>query len=154
MLQCSSLATAVVPLKVWFMGSGNWLSALAKTFGSNVKNLQKFSPVKMWVFEETMNGKKQTEIINNNHENLKYHSGHKLPENVVTVPNLSEAVQDSDLLVFVIPHHFIHKICEKIMSRVLKKALGITIIKGIDEGPNRQLTSVCLWGPTSPVRLL
>ncbi|KAJ8782683.1 hypothetical protein J1605_010002 [Eschrichtius robustus] len=53
----------------------------------------------------------------------------------VAVANLSEAVQDADLLVFVIPHQFIHRICEEITGRVAKDALGITLIKGIDEGP-------------------
>ncbi|KAH0519536.1 Glycerol-3-phosphate dehydrogenase 1-like protein [Microtus ochrogaster] len=111
-------------------------SAVAKIIGNNVKNLQKFaSTVKMWVFEETVNGRKLTDIINNDHENVKYLPGHKLPENVVAVPNLSEAVQDADLLVFVIPHQFIHKICDEITGKVPKKALGITLIKGIDEGP-------------------
>lgn len=47
----------------------------------------------------------------------------------IAVPNLSEAVQDADLLVFVIPHQFIHKICDEITGRVPKKALGITLIK-------------------------
>lgn len=47
----------------------------------------------------------------------------------VAVPNLNEAVQDADLLVFVIPHQFIHKVCDEITGRVPKKALGITLIK-------------------------
>lgn len=47
----------------------------------------------------------------------------------VAVPNLSEAVQDADLLVFVIPHQFIHRICDEITGKVPKKALGITLIK-------------------------
>lgn len=51
------------------------------------------------------------------------------PLSQVAVPNLSEAVQDADLLVFVIPHQFIHKICDEITGRVPKKALGITLIK-------------------------
>ncbi|ELW47938.1 Glycerol-3-phosphate dehydrogenase 1-like protein [Tupaia chinensis] len=111
-------------------------SAVAKIIGNNVKKLQKFaSTVKMWVFEETVNGRKLTDIINNDHENVKYLPGHKLPENVVAVSNLSEAVQDADLLVFVIPHQFIHRICDEITGRVPKGALGITLIKGIDEGP-------------------
>ncbi|KAG3279551.1 glycerol-3-phosphate dehydrogenase 1 like [Ictidomys tridecemlineatus] len=127
---------AAAPLKVCIVGSGNWGSAVAKIIGNNVKKLQKFaSIVKMWVFEETVNGRKLTDIINNDHENVKYLPGHKLPENVVAVSNLSEAVQDADLLVFVIPHQFIHKICDEITGRVPKKALGITLIKGIDEGP-------------------
>lgn len=59
-------------------------SAVAKIIGNNVKKLQKFaSTVKMWVFEETVNGRKLTDIINNDHENVKYLPGHKLPENVV-----------------------------------------------------------------------
>uniref|UniRef100_A0A7N5P7Q4 Glycerol-3-phosphate dehydrogenase [NAD(+)] n=1 Tax=Ailuropoda melanoleuca TaxID=9646 RepID=A0A7N5P7Q4_AILME len=127
---------AAAPLKVCIVGSGNWGSAVAKIIGNNVKKLKKFaSTVKMWVFEETVNGRKLTDIINNDHENVKYLPGHKLPENVVAVPNLSEAVQDADLLVFVIPHQFIHRICDEITGRVSKEALGITLIKGIDEGP-------------------
>lgn len=39
--------------------------------------------VKMWVFEEMVNGRKLTEIINTEHENVKYLPGHKLPTNVV-----------------------------------------------------------------------
>ncbi|XP_068791605.1 glycerol-3-phosphate dehydrogenase 1-like protein isoform X2 [Struthio camelus] len=130
------MALSSAPLKVCIVGSGNWGSAVAKIIGNNVKKLQKFaSTVKMWVFEENINGKKLTDIINNEHENVKYLPGYKLPDNVVAVPNLNEAVQDADLLVFVIPHQFIHKICDEITGRVPKKALGITLIKGIDEGP-------------------
>ncbi|KAI6074664.1 Glycerol-3-phosphate dehydrogenase 1-like protein isoform X1 [Aix galericulata] len=58
-------------------------SAVAKIIGNNVKKLQKFaSTVKMWVFEENINGRKLTEIINNEHENVKYLPGYKLPDNV------------------------------------------------------------------------
>lgn len=38
----------------------------------------------MWVYEEIIEGKKLTEIINETHENVKYLPGHKLPENVVS----------------------------------------------------------------------
>ncbi|XP_063113163.1 glycerol-3-phosphate dehydrogenase 1-like protein isoform X1 [Cavia porcellus] len=62
-------------------------------------------------------------------------SVHRGLRELVAVSNLSEAVQDADLLVFVIPHQFIHRICDEITGRVPKKALGITLIKGIDEGP-------------------
>lgn len=61
-------------------------SAVAKIIGNNVTNLKKFaSTVKMWVFEETVNGRKLTDIINHDHENVKYLPGHKLPENVVRI---------------------------------------------------------------------
>ena len=37
----------------------------------------------MYCYEETINGRKLTEIINTDHENVKYLPGYKLPENVV-----------------------------------------------------------------------
>ena len=37
----------------------------------------------MWVFEEIVDGKKLTEIINEQHENTKYLPGFKIPANVV-----------------------------------------------------------------------
>jgi NAD-dependent glycerol-3-phosphate dehydrogenase N-terminus len=40
--------------------------------------------VTMYVFEEMIEGKKLTEIINTTHENVKYLPGHKLPENIVS----------------------------------------------------------------------
>lgn len=42
------------------------------------------SCVKMWVYEEIIDGQKLTEIINTTHENVKYLPGKKLPENVVS----------------------------------------------------------------------
>lgn len=38
----------------------------------------------MYVYEEMIDGKKLTEIINTQHENVKYLPGHKLPPNVVS----------------------------------------------------------------------
>ena len=37
----------------------------------------------MYVYEEMINGKPLTEIINTQHENVKYLPGIKLPENIV-----------------------------------------------------------------------
>ncbi len=39
--------------------------------------------VNMYVYEELVNGRKLTEIINEDHENVKYLPGHKLPANIV-----------------------------------------------------------------------
>lgn len=59
-------------------------SAIAKVVGNNVKTLDEFEQeIKMWVFEEDINGRKLSEIINTDHENVKYLPGQKIPENVV-----------------------------------------------------------------------
>ncbi|KAK9960847.1 hypothetical protein ABG768_008681 [Culter alburnus] len=124
------------PLKVCIVGSGNWGSAIARIIGSNAQKLQCFATtVKMWVYEEMVNGKKLSEIINTEHENVKYLPGYKLPENVVAVPQLQDAADGADLLVFVVPHQFIRKLCDEMVGCVSEKARGITLIKGIDEGP-------------------
>ncbi|KAM9852227.1 glycerol-3-phosphate dehydrogenase 1-like protein [Aulostomus maculatus] len=124
------------PLKVCIVGSGNWGSAIARIIGNNARLLQQFATtVKMWVFEEDINGRKLTDIINTEHENVKYLPGYKLPENVVAVPQLRDAADGADLLVFVVPHQFIRKLCDEIVGCVPSRARGITLIKGIDEGP-------------------
>lgn len=59
-------------------------SAIARIIGTNAQKLQRFATtVKMWVYEEMVNEKKLSEIINTEHENVKYLPGYKLPENVV-----------------------------------------------------------------------
>ena len=61
-------------------------SAIAKIVGANAKKSPNFvDRVTMYVYEEMIDGKKLTEIINTTHENVKYLPGHKLPENVVCI---------------------------------------------------------------------
>ena len=44
----------------------------------------------MYVYEELVNGRKLTDIINSEHENVKYLPGHKFSPNVVgCMPNFS-----------------------------------------------------------------
>lgn len=60
-------------------------SAIAKIVGANAKRLENFEDrVTMYVYEEIVEGKKLTEIINETHENVKYLPGHVLPDNVVS----------------------------------------------------------------------
>lgn len=47
----------------------------------------------------------------------------------VAVPNLAEAAEGADLLVFVVPHQFIRKLCDEMVGCVSTKARGITLIK-------------------------
>lgn len=59
-------------------------STIAGIVGHNVLASRRFdATVNMWVYEEEVGGRKLTEIINTEHENVKYLPGHKLPSNVV-----------------------------------------------------------------------
>ncbi|ORE04961.1 NAD-dependent glycerol-3-phosphate dehydrogenase, partial [Rhizopus microsporus var. microsporus] len=67
--------------KVCIIGSGNWGSAIAKIVGTNTAvHSDQFEPiVRQWVFEEQIDGRNLTDIINTEHENVKYLKGIKLP---------------------------------------------------------------------------
>lgn len=75
--------------------------------------------VYMYVYEEIINGKKLTETINETHENVKYLSGHKLPENVFATSDIVEAAKDADILIFVLPHQYISQIGSQLCIQCL-----------------------------------
>ncbi|KAI8927281.1 NAD-dependent glycerol-3-phosphate dehydrogenase N-terminus-domain-containing protein [Entophlyctis helioformis] len=121
--------------KVCLIGSGNWGSAIAKIVGRNVAAFPNFdSEVRMWVYEEIVQGQRLTDIINTTHENVKYLPNIKLPENVVAVPELLKSVEGATLLVFVIPHQFVKGVCEQLKSKIHPNARAISLIKGVDSG--------------------
>ncbi|KAK9433749.1 NAD-dependent glycerol-3-phosphate dehydrogenase C-terminus-domain-containing protein [Lipomyces doorenjongii] len=88
--------------------------------------------VRMWVFEELVAGQKLTEIINTQHENVKYLPGIKLPSNVVAVPDLLDAVEDANLLVFNVPHQFLPRICSQLKGKVPSTVRAVSCIKGVE----------------------
>jgi hypothetical protein len=105
-------ASSGEPKKVAIIGSGNWGSAMAKVIGMNcARHAHLDSDVRMWVFEEEVEGRKLSEIINEQHENVKYLPGIRLPDNVRAVPSIGEATAGADVLVFVLPHQFLGALC-------------------------------------------
>jgi len=120
------------PRRICIVGSGNWGSAISRLVGANAAaNPDLFHPtVNMWVFEETVDGKKLTEIINTTHENVKYLPGRKLPENVVAVPDIVEAASGADVLIFVIPHQFMERALSPLKGKLKEGTVGISLIKG------------------------
>lgn len=47
----------------------------------------------------------------------------------VAVPEVVEAAEEADILIFVVPHQFIPKICEQLTGHVKPGAIGISLIK-------------------------
>ncbi|KAJ3008099.1 UNVERIFIED_CONTAM: Glycerol-3-phosphate dehydrogenase [Siphonaria sp. JEL0065] len=130
----SSYNSAPLPReKVCLIGSGNWGSVIGKIVAENVKTLPDFDDeVRMWVFEEMINGERLSTIINEKHENVKYLPGVKLPTNIVAHPTLLNAVEGATLLIFVIPHQFVKGACDQIKSTIRTDARAISLIKGVD----------------------
>ncbi|KAF5093282.1 hypothetical protein D0Z03_002479 [Geotrichum reessii] len=61
-----------------------------------------------------------------------YLTGIKLPENIVAVPDLLEAVQGADILVFNVPHQFLRNICRQLAGHVPRHVRAISCLKGLD----------------------
>lgn len=122
--------------RVCIIGSGNWGSAIATKVGLNCERLSHFeNTVKMWVFEEAVEvdgeSRKLTEVINAQHENVKYLPGIKLPKNIVAVPDLKEACKDATLLIFVLPHQFLPRLLPTIRENCHPSCRGVSLIKGL-----------------------
>lgn len=105
--------------------------------------------VDMWVYEETVDiskdskhydasspfctkPQKLTEVINHLHENIKYLPNIDLPENLHANPSLQDAVKDSTILVFNLPHQFIGGICKQLKGHIVPYARAISCIKGVN----------------------
>ena len=96
----------------------------------------------MWVFEEVVQGRKLTEIINSTHENVKYLPNIPLPDNIVATPELLNSVEGASLLVFVIPHQFVKGVCEQLKNKIAPHCRAISLIKGVDAGGQSGLTLI------------
>ena len=86
--------------------------------------------VPMWVFEEEIEGRKLTEIINTEHENVKYLPGRKLPENIVAVPDIVKATADADFLIIVLPHQFIQRSLTPLQGKLKPGVACVSLVKG------------------------
>jgi glycerol-3-phosphate dehydrogenase (NAD+) len=127
------------PKTVCIVGSGNWGSTAAKIIGENILSSEAgqifAQEVRMWVFDEDIpqsdgSIRKLSEIINTDHENVKYLPGISLPPNVKAVPDLREAVTGAQVLVWVLPHQFIPRTANSVKDIIDPEAVSISMVKG------------------------
>ncbi|KAF2343458.1 Glycerol-3-phosphate dehydrogenase NAD-dependent eukaryotic [Trinorchestia longiramus] len=116
---------------VGVIGSGNWGTTISHLISKNIMGKREFEQtVYMWTYEELVDGRKLTEIINKESENVKYLPGIKL-KNVLAVPDLIEVTELADILVFVVPHQFMEKVIGQMKGHVRKNAVGVNLTKGL-----------------------
>ncbi|KAI7831893.1 glycerol-3-phosphate dehydrogenase [NAD+], cytoplasmic-like protein [Kickxella alabastrina] len=114
------MASSTPKNKVCILGSGNWGSTAARIVGSNVTKLPAFdNDVKIWVYEEMVDGKKLTDIINTQHENVNCPKRHRCAD-------AAEAVKGATHIIVVIPHQFIQNLLNTIHGHTLPNARAIS----------------------------
>ncbi len=45
------------------------------------------------------------------------------------MPDVVEAAKDADILVFVVPHQFINRLCDQLAGKIKANAIGLSLIK-------------------------
>lgn len=103
------------------LGAGSWGTALAIVLADNKHD------VRLWTHRT-----EQAKVINEHHKNEKYLDA-PIPKEIVAYSNLSEAVQDVDAVVIVVPTKAIREVCQS-LNESLKgaKPLIIHASKGIE----------------------
>ncbi|XP_044755974.1 glycerol-3-phosphate dehydrogenase [NAD(+)], cytoplasmic-like isoform X2 [Coccinella septempunctata] len=120
--------------RVCVLGSGGWGSVIARIVARNVLCMRRFHPkVTMYVFEEFLDGRKLTEIINKEHENVKYCRGYKFTNNLIALSDPVEAAKYADYIIFVTPHQFVDGLCKLLYGKIKKRAVGVSLIKGFEK---------------------
>ncbi|OCK79074.1 glycerol-3-phosphate dehydrogenase-like protein [Lepidopterella palustris CBS 459.81] len=137
--------------KVTIVGSGNWGTTMSKLVAENTKaNPTLFEEVvQMWVYEEEITIPKESrhydagselankpqklsQLVNSLHENVKYLPNITLPPNVIANPDIVDACKNSTILIFVLPHQFIARVCDNLKGNIVPYARAISCTKGVD----------------------
>ncbi|GMI25848.1 hypothetical protein TeGR_g12845 [Tetraparma gracilis] len=81
-------------------------------------------------------GRLLTSVINKAGQNTKYLPGISLGDNVHAVPDLLQAAEKADMLVFVTPHQFIPGVLGKLKGKIKPNARAISLVKGMEITPD------------------
>ncbi|NQV09024.1 glycerol-3-phosphate dehydrogenase (NAD(+)) [Candidatus Woesearchaeota archaeon] len=126
--------------KISVIGAGNWGTTIARLIADNLNNKKELADydksIFLWIHDEIVDGKNLSDIINKEKVNVKYLPDIELQENITTTPDLKEAVEDSSILVMVVPHQFYRHISSdisKFLSDDQKQNLiMVSLSKGIE----------------------
>ncbi|XP_017018820.1 glycerol-3-phosphate dehydrogenase [NAD(+)], cytoplasmic [Drosophila kikkawai] len=130
-------------IMICIIGSGNWATTIARNVGRNVINsLTLDEKVPMYVYEEIVDGRKLTDIINTTHINAKYMPNFELPPNIVAVDDIVATARDADIIIFAIPPTFVSSCCKTLLGKVKPTAHAVSLIKGFERGDDGQFVLI------------
>lgn len=128
------MSTPVMSKKISMIGGGNWGTAMARHLALGNSD----DEVKMWVYEEKIDGRNLTSIINESGVNVKYLPGVRLPSNLKASSDLCAVCSDADVLFLAIPHQFLLGVLKDMNGLLKEDAIVVSLIKGLtihEEGP-------------------
>ena len=117
-------------MKVSFLGSGAWASALANVVSDNGHDVLLYGV-----------SKEEIDDINLNHKNSKYFKDVVLNEGIKGTLNIDDVV-DSEVIVIAVPSSQIRVVLNKIKDKLINKPVILNVSKGFDEVTHKRLSSV------------
>ncbi|MCI1135543.1 NAD(P)H-dependent glycerol-3-phosphate dehydrogenase [Enterococcus gallinarum] len=117
--------------KIAVLGSGSWGTALAQVLSENGHE------VKIWG-----NNPAQIDEINTYHTNRHYLPDLKLPENILGVKALEEAIIDADAILFVVPTKAIRAVAKEFAEKATNRPVIIHASKGLEQGSHKRISEI------------
>lgn len=109
--------------KITLLGGGSWGTALAKLLSENGHK------VTVWLRDEN-----QCKELTRTRVNKKYLPNVRIPENILFISNINEAVKDAEILLLVIPTQMLRGVLRQIKDEYKANKIIINASKGIEIG--------------------
>jgi glycerol-3-phosphate dehydrogenase (NAD(P)+) len=117
--------------RIGVVGAGSWGTALAKLLADNGFDLD------FWVFEPEV--KEQIETLR---ENQVFLPGFHLPESIRPSNDLETVVKNKDLVLVVVPSHFMRSVAIQMRPFIKKDAVVVSASKGIENKTHLTMTGI------------
>lgn len=119
--------------KVSIIGAGGWGTALARVL--NAKSAQ--YDVCLWAREEETKNN-----ILEKHENIDYLPGIELPAGMHVTTVLEEAVENADIVCFVVPSHVMRDVAKQAAPFFKSDAIAVSAAKGLERDSDKRMSQV------------
>lgn len=116
-------------MKVTFIGSGAWATALANVITDN-----KYEVAVYGIIEDEVND------INFNHKNSKYFPQVELNQTIKATLNLDEALKDAKVIVLAVPSNQITTVLRQIENKLTTKPIIVNVAKGFNPLTHERLS--------------
>lgn len=117
--------------KIAVVGAGSWGTAIADLLAC--KGFQ----ISLWVFEEEVRDQ-----IEQFQENKLFLPGHKLSANISPSNDLTAVVSDKNLIVNVVPSHFVRPVTQKMAGHLSAGTVMVSASKGIEQKTHLTMSGV------------
>jgi glycerol-3-phosphate dehydrogenase (NAD(P)+) len=118
-------------VKLAIIGGGSWGTALA------IALARRFDTVNLWIFEADLASR-----IEANRVNESYLPGFRLPENVEATANLPATLEDTDIILGVMPSQHARELYSAMLPHLNSSMILVSASKGIEKGSLMRVSEV------------